>query len=147
MKKTVLLVLAILLFITFTILGLILSRNIEIQEVKKQNSEFEYYLDKEIYGTEVASIINKAINQNEINQVQKNENGYYINNGKNSIEVEVKMTTIEATYRMEVFYDNGIESFVKNFNFIKFKCKNIEYHKETGLISKIVFEELEEPSY
>ena len=36
------------------------------------------------------------------------------------------------------------EKFVENFNLVYFKCTNIEYHEETGLISKLVFEQIDE---
>ena len=61
----------------------------------------------------------------------------------NSIKIELKMITIEKTYPMEEIYNNDITKFVENFNLVKFKCTKIEYHKNTGKISKITFEELE----
>ena len=44
---------------------------------------------------------------------------------------------------MEEFYNNDITRFVQNFSLAKFKCSNIEYHKKTGKISRIMFEEIE----
>ena len=38
---------------------------------------------------------------------------------------------------------NDVRNFVKNFNVILFKCTNIEYHKETGKVSKLIFEQIE----
>lgn len=54
------------------------------------------------------------------------------------------MITIEKTYQMEDFYNTGMTEFVKNFNLILFKCTSIEYHKKTGLISKITIEQIED---
>lgn len=143
MKKAFLLITAIILIIIFCILGYILQKRSEINEINYYNKQYQIYLNKEVYGTEVATIINKAIEQNEENEISKDENGYYIENDTNSIKIELKMITIEKTYQMETIYNNKMENFIKNFNIILFKCTNIEYHKKTGKISKITFEQIE----
>ena len=53
------------------------------------------------------------------------------------------MTTIDKTYPMEEIYNNQTTKFVQNFNLVKFKCVSIEYHENTGIISRLVFEELQ----
>ena len=84
-------------------------------------------------------MISKVVDQNEKNNIQKNEKNYYIDNGENSIKIDLKMTTIDKIYPMEEIYNNEIASFVQNFNFINFECTSIEYHKKTGnAISKRV---------
>ena len=145
MKKTLLLVAIPIIIILFSILGLLINKNTTLRHVKQLNSEYEYYLGKQVYGLDLATLINKAINQNEHNQIPKNEKGYYIENDENSIKIEVKILSAEnteKTYSMEVFYNNDITRFVDNFNLIYFKCSIIDYHKKTGQISKMVFEEL-----
>ena len=142
MKKTLLLVTIPIITILFSILGLLINKNTTLRHVRQLNSEYEYYLEKQIYGLDLATLINKAIDQNENNQIQKNEKGYYIENDENSIKIEVKMLSTGKIYPMEEFYNNDITKFVQNFNLIYFKCSNIEYHKKTGQISKMVFEEL-----
>lgn len=143
MKKTFLLITAVILIIIFTILGYIIQKREEQNKLISYNKEYEYYLNKQIYGTEVATLINKVIEQNQKNEIPKDENGYYIENDTNSIKIELKMITIEKTYQMETIYNNKMENFIKNFNIILFKCTNIEYHKKTGKISKITFEQIE----
>ncbi len=143
MKRLLLLMLLSITVILFSITGLLVSLRINTEEVKKANQEYEYYLNKEIYGTEVTTLINKVIDQNERNSIAKDEKGYYIDNGENSIKIEFKMITIERTYQMEDFYNNDINEFLANFNTIRFKCTNIEYHEKTGKISKLVIEQLE----
>lgn len=142
MKKTLLLVAIPIIIILFSVLGLLINKNTTLKHVKQLNSEYEYYLGKQVYGLDLATLINKAVNQNENNHISKNENGYYIENDENSIKIEVKMISKEKAYPMEVFYNNDITRFVDNFNLIYFKCTNIEYHKKTGQISKMMFEEL-----
>lgn len=144
MKKSFLIITAIILIIIFIVLGLIFEKQANQKEVASYNKQYEYYLGKELYGAEVATLINKAIEQNNQNEVQKDENGYYIENETNSIKIELNMITIQKTYPMEVIYNNSIEKFVKNFNIITFKCTNIEYHKNTGKVSKLTFEQIEE---
>lgn len=143
MKHTFLIILAIL-FITICVVSIsLINMQAEKNEIKKENLEYEQYLNKEILGTDIATLISKVIDYNERNSVLKDKKGYYIENEYNSIKIDLKMTTIDKTYPMEEIYNNQITKFVQNFNLIKFKCTSIEYHKKTGKISRLVFEELE----
>lgn len=143
MKKTFLLITAIILIIIFIVLGYIFEEQAKQNQAINYNKQYETYLGQEIYGAEIATLINKVTEQNEKNNVQKDEKGYYIDNGTNSIKIDLKMITVEETYPMELIYKNNITNFVKNFNVILFKCTNIEYHKQTGKISKLTFEQIE----
>lgn len=143
MKKTFFILTAIILIVTFMALGFILQKRSNQDEIKAYNKNYEYYLNKNVYGTEVATLINKVVESNERNNVPKDDNGYYIDNNTNSIKIDIKMITIEKTYPMELIHNSNIENFVKNFNVILFKCTNIEYHKQTGKVSKLVFEQIE----
>ena len=143
MKQSLLIILAIIFIVICIVSGTILNIQTENKEISKYNLEYEKYLNKEVLGTEVATLISKVIDQNEKNNVAKDEKKYYINNNQNSIKIDLKMITIEKTYPMELIYKNDITSFVKNFNVILFKCTNIEYHKKTGKVSKLIFEQIE----
>lgn len=143
MKQSFLIILAIIFIVICIVSGTILNLKTENREINKYNLEYEKYLNKEILGTEVATLISKVIDQNEKNNVQKDEKGYYIENNGSSIKIDLKMTTLDKTYPMEEIYNNQITNFVQNFNQIKFKCTKIEYHKDTKKISKMIFEELE----
>ena len=143
MKQSFLIILAIIFIVICIVSGAIFNLKTENREISKYNLEYENYLNKEILGTEVATLISKVIDQNEKNNVQKNEKGYYIENNGSSIKIDLKMTTIDKTYPMEEIYNNQITNFVQNFSQIKFKCTKIEYHKDTKKISKMIFEELE----
>lgn len=143
MKQSLLIILAIIFIVICIVSGTIINFRAENKEINKYNLEYEKYLNKEILGTEIATLISKVIDQNERNNIQKDENGYYINNNQNSIKIDLKMVTIEKTYPMETIYNNQITNFVQNFNQIKFKCTKIEYHEQTRKISKLIFEELE----
>lgn len=142
--KKILLILFMIFFITTISTYLFINNISEAKEyVQKENSEYEYYLDKKIYGTELATLINKAIDKNERNQIQKDKKCYYIENDENTIRIEIKMKATEKTYPMEEIYNNNITEFVKYFNLAEFKCINIEYHKKTGIIAKMFFQEVE----
>lgn len=143
MKQSFLIILAIIFIVICIVSGAIINLQAENKEISKYNLEYEKYLNKEILGTEIATLISKVIDQNERNNIQKDENGYYINNNQNSIKIDLKMVTIDKTYPMETIYNNQITNFVQNFNQIKFKCTKVEYHEQTGKISKLIFEELE----
>lgn len=144
MKKTLAIVLTL-----FIIIIVVLAVNLKaVQDdekaIKEFNYEYEQYLGKKVYGTEVTTIINKAIENNKNHYIQKDDKGMYINDELYCIKVELNMITVEKTYQMEQLYNAGLTEFVKNFNIIEFECSNVEYHKKTGRISKIVFTELEE---
>ena len=142
MKKTFFIVSAVIFIIICMVYTFLIDLRAEKQEIEKDNMQYEQYLNQEILGTELATLISKVVDQNERNNIQKDEKGYYINNGETSIKIDLKMTTIDKTYPMEEIYNNKITSFVENFNFVSFECTSIEYHKKTGRISKLVFEEL-----
>ena len=91
-------------------------------EAKRENNQFESYYNQEFYGAEVATIINKAIDNNLTNQVQKDNKGKYIENDTNSIKIDIKMLDNDTTYDMETLYTGGMDKFVQYYNEIKFKC-------------------------
>lgn len=142
-KKEYIIIIAVVLII------IILISILNLKEISKkaqisirQNLQYEQYCETEICGADVITLINKAIYDNENNEVAKDEKGYYINNNKNSINVEIVMITNEekmetATYKMETIYKVGIKEFIKNFSTTKFKCTNIKYHSETKKIAYI----------
>ena len=113
--------------------------------INSENSEYEQYLDKEIYGIDIASLINKSTDKNEKNSVSKDDKGYFIQNDENSIEVEVYIAEDEKKYelQMEQIYNAGTEQFVQYYGNTKFKCTKIEYHKKTGRVKYILFEQEE----
>lgn len=143
MKQTFLVILAIFFIIICLISAELINIQAEKKEIEKQNSEYEKYLNQKILGTDLATLISKVVDQNEKNNIPKDEKGYYIENSKNSIKIDLKMVTIEKTYPMEEIYKGEIAKFVQNFNLIDFKCTSIQYHKKTGKVSKLIFEELE----
>ena len=73
MKQSLLLILAVIfLFISIACYKLIGIQS-EKNSIKKENLEYESYLNKEVYGTDVATIFSKAIDHNEKNKIPKNK--------------------------------------------------------------------------
>lgn len=118
----------------------------EYNTILAENAEYEQYIDKEIYGLEVATVINKTVDKNTKNKIEKDDNQKFIQNDTDSIEVEIYIQDNETTYKMESFYNAGTEQFVQYYGNIKFKCSKIEYHKSTGKIKYILFEQLQSRS-
>ena len=133
MKKTILVLLA-LVVIVITIVCVKYYANVnEYNKILKENAEYEEYKEKEIYGIELATLINKTIDKN-----TKNENKEdYI-----PIEIDIYISDNETTYKMEIFYNAGMEQFIQYYGNIKFKCSNIQYAKSTKKIQYLLFEQI-----
>ena len=113
-------------------------------EAVKVNKQFESYYDKEIYGTELTTIINKAIDNNVYNEIEKDDKGNFVNNNNNSIQIDIKMLDVDKTYNMETLNSGGMDMFVKYYSEIKFKCTKLEYHESTKKIKYLLFEQITE---
>ncbi len=123
---------------------LYLNGRIMHYEAEKENKHFSTFYQQEIYGTELVTILNKAVDNNERNEVLKNEKGRYLNNDLNSIEIKIKMLDNEKSYPMETIYDGGIDKFIHYYSEIKFKCVEIQYHTATNKVKYLLFEQITE---
>lgn len=143
MKKTVFYIICIVIVICVMITGKLFSAKDYLVEIKKFNTKYEKYIDKEIIGTELASIINQAVDDNEYERIKKDENGKYIQNDETSINIEVKITEFddEQIFTMETLYGGGMEQFVKYYGQILFKSVKVEYN-ENKRIKYILFEQI-----
>ena len=111
-------------------------------EAKKENNQFESYYNQEFYGADVVTLINKAIDNNLTNSVEKDNKGKFIENNTNSIKIEIKMLDNDKTYDMETLYAGGMDKFIQYYNQIKFKCTKIEYHNMNGKIKYLFIEQI-----
>lgn len=135
---------AILIIIICGIFGLYLNYKAQYNTSKKANLAFENYLNEEVYGTDLATVINRAIDNNEKNEVERNNKGIYLNNDTNSISIEVKMIDNDSIYQMETIYNGGIQNFIQYYSDIKFKCVEIKYHSSTNKVKYLLFEQITE---
>lgn len=110
--------------------------------IQKQNMAFEEYKNKEFYGADLVTAMNRAMDSNKKNNIEKSATGKWIDNNKNSISIKVKMLDTDKIYLMEDFYQNGIEEFIKYYNKIKFKCIDIQYHNSTHQVKYMLFEQI-----
>lgn len=140
MKKVAIFFIIIILIIC-AIFAMYISYKANYNISKKSNLSFEKYLNEEVYGSELATVINRAIDRNEKNEVEKNNKGIYQNNDTNSINIEIKMLDDDTIYQMETFYRGGIQNFINYYSNIKFKCVDIKYHSSTNQVKYMLFEQ------
>ena len=143
MKKTLIIILILFVAILAAVSMTVVDLQQTGKQVKQFNQIFEEYKDKSLLGSEVASLINKAIDNNEKNQISKNDKGIYQEDGKYSVQIFVKLEKEGDYFTMERINALKITEFVKNFSLQDFKCTGIEYHKETKRVSKVYFESIE----
>lgn len=141
MKKVAIFFIIIILIIC-AIFAMYISYKANYNISKKSNLSFEKYLNEEVYGSELATVINRAIDRNEKNEVEKNNKGIYQNNDTNSINIEIKMLDDDTIYQMETFYRGGIQNFINYYSNIKFKCVDIKYHSSTDQVKYMLFEQI-----
>lgn len=144
MKKGIIVLLIIVIITIAPLILLINKYQKDRNDVKTFNLQFEQYKEQNTYGTNIGSLINYTINNNEKHNIQKNEEGIYIDDDKYCVRVEVKMLSSEnehimITYAMETINSLGVERFVRNFNLLEFRCTDITYNSY-GKVNKIVFE-------
>ena len=109
---------------------------------QKENIKFEIYKDEEITGAEVTTLINKAINSNQQNEIEKDKKGRYIDNETNSINIDIKFIDDDVTYNIKKIYNNGMDKFLTYYRDIKFKCVDVQYHDKTQKIKYMLFEQI-----
>lgn len=140
MKK----ILALILLIVLVVVGIFAINYKNLQkkkeEVRNFNLIYENYNKDNLNGLDITTLINKAISNNEKYMVPKDEEGLYILDDENSIEIYVTMIINETTYKMERINTLGMNSFVAYFGQVRFKCTDIQYHKKTGKIASMTFE-------
>ena len=74
----------------------------EQNQIQKENLEFDKYKDQDANGIDVASLINKAIDRNTKNKVEKDDQGNFIANDNTSIEIEVYMTDNKVRHAIHI---------------------------------------------
>ena len=112
------------------------------KKIEQDNYFYESYYNKQIYGADVATIINTAMYSNRKNNIEKEKNGKYNDNEENTINIDLKMLDDDKIYNMEKIYNNNSMTFVEYYRNIKFKMTKIEYHKKTGLVKYMLIEQI-----
>ena len=117
------------------------------QEVEKINNEFLVYKDRQIQINTLNTLMNKAIQYNIDNKVQQDEKNAFIENDTNSIKIYIDLSIEQITVPMERLLlnqssSNRAEKVEFAFNDSLFETVEIQYHKKTKQVSKIVFKEI-----
>ena len=110
MKKVILSILIIVLVIIIIVVVKISDKGIVQTATKQFNARFEAYKDKTIYGADILSIINKAIDNNRIQNIPKDEEGNYIENDTSSIKVFLPLVPEDFLMKHLIVYK--IRSFI-----------------------------------
>ena len=142
MKKAIIILICIFLAIIVSLYTYYQSGQNKLANIQKYNYQYEQYFDKEIYGSDVVTIINKAIDNNEKYSIAKDENNKYIEDEKHCLKIILKFKGVDTLYEMESINKAGIEGFIKNFNNSTFKITDYKYNKDTNKIGKIIIEEV-----
>lgn len=138
MKKYIYVIIILTVVVVVSILYAYRLYNKEIQDLKDYNYSFEQFNNKEIEGTQIATILNKAVNNNEENNIKKDENNNYIENNENSIKIDIHIKDNDTIYSMETIYNMGVEKFINSFSLETFKIEKIQYHETTKKIKYIL---------
>ncbi len=143
MKKTIIFIILIVIVAVVVLLAKYYQYKDQKSKIETFNLQYEKYLDQEITGTEIATVINKAVDDNEKAEIEKDEYGKYIQNDINSVNIEVKIIDLEeeTIFPMETLYSGGMMQFVQYYSSILFKCTEIKYNS-AGLVSYMMFEQI-----
>lgn len=135
--------------IVSTVYYIYMSNIASSKNAQKENAKFEQYINKEILGSELATVVNKAMDANNKNEIEKDEQGKYKDNENNSINIDVKFIENKdkkkyLTYGMETIYNVGTGNLLNVYRDSIFKCNEVQYHKSTGKIKYMLFEQITE---
>jgi len=143
MKRFSVILLIMLVILTIVIYAVYSYRD-NMAEIQKLNREYEAYYNIEVLGTELISIINRTIDINHKNEIERDSNQYYIDNEKNSIQIYIQFVYKNEVKKisMEDVEKTGSEAFIRVYSTASFKCTNIEYHTKTKNVKSLTFEEM-----
>lgn len=140
MKKYIVCIIAIIMVISCVMYGYY-QYKIHKSDISNNNEQYENLYNKSITGAELASVINKTIDRNEKNKISKDKDGFYEDDGQDSIKISIKFKDSDKNYQMEALYNKQVSNFVKYYSNAQFKCTKIDYHSKTNKIKYLYFEE------
>lgn len=141
MKKNLVILLSVFFIIVIILAFIYFNYQKNLILAQKNNKDYEKYIKDTIIGSDVMTLINKAIDQNEKNEIPKDTDNKYKENNENSIKIQVKFLESDKIYDMESIANLGAQLFVKNYNSLQFEAKKIEYHNNKN-IKYILFEQI-----
>ena len=143
MKKTLFIIIGIFLLIMIVLVLTLIGIQSQNKLLSDVNVEYEFYINREIYGTELVTLINKAIDNNKKINVSQDKDGFYVDNGKDSIIITIKLAGTDKIIEMEKIFALGTGRFIDLYNSEIFVSESVTYHEETGRIATITFKQVE----
>ena len=142
MKKYIILLVATV-FVACVIIYARFQFKVNKSMVNFENSPYTSIVGKNISSAELATLINKAMNKNADNEVQRDENGYFIENDENSIKIDVHFLLDDTILKAEQIEKSDLNLFITAYSSAQFKCTKIEYHNKSKLVKYLYIEEQE----
>jgi len=142
MKRKILVILGIFIIILIFVVSLLYNYDKAVKRSQSFNKQYEIYYEKTILGTDLATLLNKAMDYNKQNDTLKDENNRYYIETDSSLLIEVKFLEKEETVKMEDILLQDMENFIKYYATASFKCTKIEYHKENKQVKSLYFEQI-----
>ena len=146
MKKVFFILLFALILITLIVTYMVYQYRKNEAQKQKINNEYNIYLNKSIPGTELMSLINKTIDANVKNGIQRKENNYFDTDNEQLIQIYIEFIYKDETRTLQIedIEKGGTEAFIKNYNTAHFKCTSIDYYKTTNKVKSLTFSEISE---
>ena len=142
MKKNILVILGIFIIILLFVVYLLYNYKKDVIYAQNFNKQYESYYQKTIVGTDLATVMNKAMDYNQKNDIAKDSNDRYYRETEKSILIEVKFLEKEKIVRMEDILLGDMENFIHFYRQANFKCTKIEYHSENNQVKNLYFEQI-----
>ena len=115
MNKTILTIICIVIVILSILGNKYLNYKDQKRQIDEDNLEYEIYLNKDVSGRDLATTVNRAVDNNEKNKVSKDDFGFYVQNDINSVLIEIKISDNDTTYKMETLYNGGMATFIQYY--------------------------------
>lgn len=142
MKKKLLVILGIFIIILLFVVYLLYNYRKDVIQMQSFNRQYEVYYEKTILGTDLATVLNKAMDYNQKNDSAKDSKDKYYIETENSLLIEIKFSEKEERVRMEDILSKEIETFISFYGAVSFKCTKIEYHESNKQVKSLYFEQV-----
>lgn len=142
MKRKLLVILGIFIIILLFVVYLLYNYRKDVIQMQNFNRQYEVYYEKTILGTDLATVLNKAMDYNQKNGIAKDSQDRYYLEDEKSILIDIKFSESEKTFRMEDILEQEIETFISFYGAASFKCTKIEYHEQNKQVKSLFFEQI-----
>ena len=150
MKKILIIIIVAVITAVAVFTGKYIEYSKQKTQITKINNEFLAYQKSIVKINKIVTLMNRAIDLNNKNKIEKDENGFYKENNTNSIKVYLKVKSSDSKMEMEkLMLDDkaGVEKVEYAFSDLIFEMTDVEYHQKTGQVKSITFEEKETKNY